>query len=920
MFSRGIRVLAARLRGLLDRRRAEAEAAEELEAHIALHIAENLRAGMSPAEARRQALVRLGGMEAAKEACRDQWGWPWVEALARDLRQATRQVRRHPGYAAVVVVILTLGIGANVAIFSLIDALLVRPLPVPAASRLVRFDWSSRRQSRLRDFSSYGDCGASSSTCGCTFSFPLFQALATDQRDFAGMFATGGMAQLRVGAGGHTTLAFARFATGQFFSALGVEPALGRLFGPEDDRVGAPPVAVLSYGYWRSRFGGDRGIIGRTVSLDEHPVMVIGVAARDFYGLLPGLAENLWLPLSDAVNIGGVNAVGASGPAWLGPQDYWLEVVGRLRPGRSAGQAQADESARFEIAAERGSPPVFTTANPPILGVTSATHGLGSLGNGLSQPLDLLMAVVGLILLLACANIAGLALAQGDGRRREMALRLALGAGRGRIFQQLLAESVLLAIAGGIVAIGVAWAAAAALVGFLSQDSPFPVHLTVAPDPRVLAFTATVAIGVGIVFGLLPALRLADRRLEPAIRSGGAAIAGRPRRRLGRHGAAGGLVVAQVALAVVVAAGAGLLLRTLSNLETRNPGFNTRDLLLFSVDLSQSRLTPAQRASLISSLRGRLASLPGVTAASFSSTALLDGSFSIGPVRLKADGKGAGEAQTLSIGPDYFATMGIPVLAGRRVRAGDLAAAGYLPRVVVVNQALAKKYFPRGNALGSAVWSGGAKPEPMRIIAVVGDTLYYQMRGPMKPAIYYPSQRNEVYFVLRTAVPPEALIPEVRKFMMRAAPQLPLFDLHTQRQMIARTLVSERLLTDLLSLFALMALALAAIGLFGLLAYEVGRRRREIGLRMAVGARAGQVLGSVLGEGAVLAAVGVAIGLAMAGGLTRYLRTLLYGVRPNDPLSLAAAAVVLLATAELAAWVPARRAASVDPWQALREE
>ncbi|MGH9507156.1 MAG: ABC transporter permease, partial [Terriglobales bacterium] len=547
------------------------------------------------------------------------------------------------------------------------------------------------------------------------------------------MFATGGMAQLRVGAGGHTTLAYARFATGQFFSALGIEPVLGRLFGPEDDHVGAPPVAVLSYGYWRSRFGGDRGIVGRTVSLDEHQVTVIGVAARDLYGLQPGLAENLWLPLSDAVNIGGVDAVGASGPAWLGPQDYWLEVVGRLRPGRRAGQAQADESARFEIAAERGSPPVFTAANPPILGVTSATHGLSALGNYLSRPLDLLMAVVGLILLLACANIAGLALARGDGRRREMALRLALGAGRGRIFQQLLAESVLLAIAGGIVAIGVAWASAVALVGFLSQNSPFPLHLTVAPDPRVLAFTAAVAIGVGLVFGLLPALRLADRRLEPAIRSGGAVVAGRPRRRLARHGTAGGLVVAQVALAVVVAAGAGLLLRTLSNLETRNPGFNTRHLLLFSVDLSQSRLTPAHRASLISSLRGRLADLPGVTAASFSSTALLDGSLSITSVRLKAGGKGAGAAQTLSIGPDYFATMGIPVLAGRRVRAGDLAAAGHLLRVVVVNQALAKKYFPRGNALGSAVWSGGAKPEPMRIIAVVGNTLYNQMRGAMKP-------------------------------------------------------------------------------------------------------------------------------------------------------------------------------------------
>ncbi|MGH9527096.1 MAG: FtsX-like permease family protein, partial [Terriglobales bacterium] len=524
--------------------------------------------------------------------------------------------------------------------------------------------------------------------------------------------------------------------------------------------------------------------------------------------------------------------------------------------GRSAGQAQADESARFDIAAERGNPPVVTAANLPILGITSAAHWLSALGNDLSRPLDLLMAVVGLILLLACANIAGLALARGDGRRREMALRLALGAGRGRIIQQLLAESVLLAIAGGIVAIGVAWAAAAALVGFLTQNSALPVHLAVAPDPRVLAFTAAVAIGVGIVFGLLPALRLADRRLEPAIRSGGAAIAGRPRRRLGRHGTAGGLVVAQVALAVVVAAGAGLLLRTLSNLETRNPGFNTRDLLLFSVDLSHSRLTPAQRASLISSLRGRLAGLPGVTAASFSAMPLLNDHLSGTDIHLRRGGEGAGGAQTLSIGPDYFATMGIPVLAGRRVRAGDLAAAGHWPRVVVVNQALAKKYFPRGNVLGSAVWSGG---EPMRIIAVVGDTLYGGMRGPMQPTIYYPSQTNKVCFVLRTAAPPEVLVPEVRKFTMRAAPQLPLFDLHTQRQIIARTLVSERLLTDLLSLFALMALALAAIGLFGLLAYEVGQRRREIGLRMAVGARAGQVLGSVLGEGAVLAAVGVAI-------------------------------------------------------------
>lgn len=915
MFPRGIRVLAARLRSLVDRRRAEAEAAEELEAHVALHTADNLRAGMSPAEARRQALVQLGGMEAAKEACRDQRGWPWVEALARDLRQAVRQIRRHPGYAAVVVIILALGIGANVAIFSLIDALMVRPLPVPAAAQLVRFNWSSPRRANLGDWSAYGDCafGRASYRRGCTFSYPVFQALATDHQDFAAMFATGGTEQLQIGAGGQTTFAFARFASGGFFPALGLEPALGRLFDPEDDRLGAPPVAVLDYGYWRSRFGGDRGVIGRAIDLDGHPVTVIGVAPPSFLGLQPGLEENLWLPLRDDA------AVTGSPSATLDTQNYWLEVIGRLRPGRSAQQALADESARFQIAAGKGNPPFFTPENPPALGVTSAAHGLSALGNQFAQPLELLLAAVGLILLLACANIAGLALARGDGRRREMALRLALGAGRGRIIQQLLAESVLLAIVGGIVAIGVAWAAAAALAGFLGHGSPFPLHLAVAPDPRVLLFTAGVAIGVGIVFGLLPALRLADRRLEPEIRSGGAAIAGRPRQRVGRHGVAGGLVVAQVAIAVVVTAGAGLLLRTLSKLEGRNPGFDTRNLLLFSVDPGQSPLTPAQRASLIPSLRRGLAALPGVTAASYSMTALLGGNLSSGGLRFKPGGKETGSALTLDIGPGYFATMDIPVLDGREVRRGDIAAASNWPlRVVAVNKALAKKYFPHGNALGSTVWTEAGKP--MRIIAIVGDTLYRGMRDTMQPTIYFPRQSGHIYFVLRTATAPEALVPEVRKFMMRAAPELPLFDLHTQRQIIARTLFLERLLTDLFSLFALMALALGAIGLFGLLAYEVGRRRREIGLRMALGARTGQVLGSVLGEGIMVAAVGVAIGLAVAAELTRYLRAMLYGVRPTDPLSLGAAAVVLLAAAGLAAWLPARRAASVDPWQALREE
>lgn len=911
---RTIYVLAAKLRGLLGRRCAEADTAEELEAHLALHIADNLRAGMLPAEARRQALLRLGGMDAAKEACRDQRGWPRLDALARDLRQAVRQIRRHPGYAAVVVVILALGIGANVAIFSLMDAIMVRPLPVPAAAQLVRFNWSSQHQARFGDWSSYGDCafGRESYRRGCTFSSPDFQALAKDHQDFDAMFATRGTAQLQIGAGGRTTLTFARLASGGFFSALGLEPALGRLFGSEDGRSGAPPVAVLDYGYWQSRFGGDRAVIGRAIDLNGHPVTVIGVAPRSFHGLQPGIEENLWLPLRAAPAIGVVLK-------WPGPQNYWLEVIGRLRPGRSAQQALADESARFQIAARSGNSPPFTAANPPALGITSAAHGLSALGNYFSQPLYLLLAAVGLILLLVCANIAGLALARGDGRRREMALRLALGAGRGRIVQQLLTESVLRAIGGGIVAIAVGWAAAAALAGFFSRNVPYPVHLAVAPDPRVLAFTAAVAVGVGILFGLLPALRLADRRLEPAIRSGGAAIAGRPRRRFGRHGAAGGLVVAQVAIAVVVTAGAGLLLRTLGNLEGRNPGFSTRNLLLFAVDLGDSRLTPAQRASLIPSLRRGLAALPGVTAASYSMTALLAGDRSRGGLRFKPGGKETRSALNLSIGPGYFATMGIPVLAGREVRRGDIAAAeNWPPRVVAVNEALAKKYFPRGNALGSTVWTEAGKP--MRIIAIVGDTLYQGMRGTMQPTIYYPRQSEHIYFVLRTATAPAALMPEVRKFMARAAPELPLFDLHTQRQMIARTLLLERLLTDLFSLFALMALALGAIGLFGLLAYEVGRRRREIGLRMALGARTGQVLGSVLAEGLAVAAVGVAIGLALAAVLTRYLRAMLYGVRSTDPVSLGAAAVVLLVAAGLAAWLPARRAAAVDPWVALREE
>jgi predicted permease len=955
-----IYTIPLRLRSLFLRREADQELDDELRYHVECKTEEYIARGMTPQEARRAALLEMGGVEKRKEECRDTRRVTWFQDFLRDVHYGLRMLRKSPGFTAVAVLTLALGVGANTAIFSFIDAVLLRSIPVKDPQQLVVFNWSARANPKLQGHHTYGDCADQTGSGDCSFSIPFYKTVRAQAGAFSGTAAFAGPLEVDLSGNGAASIVRGLYVSGDFFSTLGVSTFIGRPLAPSDDSPSAPPAIVLNYAYWVRAFGAAPSAVGRTVRLDSTTVAIVGVADPHFTNLTPGKPLDFFIPFSVADSVRG--KWWRSGGRVADPTNWWVVILGRLKPGFSIGQAQAEATTIFRNEMLHGAAQPFKSGDAPIVFLRPVRSGLDGETSQIAPALYVTMVIVVFILLIACANVAGLTLARSASRQKEIAVRLALGARRARIIRQLLTESVLLAVAGGALGVLVAIWGVGAIASLLSYGSDQPFPFAVAPDWRVLLFTIAITSFTGILFGLAPALRGSRVDLTPSLKESASSLPGAAAHTGRRLRLGDALVVAQVALSMVVLVGAALLVRTLHNLRSINPGFDAQNILLFGLDPVLAGYSDQQTQQLYSNLQQRFAALPGVISVSYSEDSLLDGGWSAGDVHVdSAPPKQNANTGELPVGLDFFSTMRIPILAGRSFTSADFAAAAATndaakarddaaenadpaslpaspspkardeayyhsaPVPLVVNESFARKYLANKNPVGLHVGNADRDdiPNPgpgYTIVGVVGDTKYAYLRRATAPIIFLPLVSNSAHFELRIAANPTALVKNVREIVSQAGDNLPLTDVRTQTEQIDQILFQERLMSRLSSFFAALALVLACIGLYGLLSYEVGRRTRELGIRVALGAQHRDLSHLVIGQGILLALIGAAIGIAAAVGVTRFMSAMLYDVRANDPLTMVAVAALLILVAFAACYIPARRAMKVDPMVALRYE
>jgi predicted permease len=951
-----------RLHGFRPER--EAEIVEEVARQLEDAYSDALRCGLSEAAARGTAEEQIDdwnrlahqleeshrgkklGMTILQDAAEDRdYGrrgkFTAFTDLRHDMLYGLRILKKSPGFTAVAVLTLALCIGANTAIFSIMNAVMVKSLPVRDPRNLMLLQWSARNQPKFHNSRSYGDCDSNLGKDisrlepefvrprGCSLSKP-FLAEVRKLGLFSGIaeFANGG--QLTVSGRGEPHRANGQYVSGDYFQTLGVGPALGRVLAPADDLPGASAVVVLQYRYWMREFGGDRSAVGTTLRLNGLPFTIVGVAEESFAYLTPGTARDMSVPMQQRRYLSS---------RWTPSQEdagaWWIVALGRLKPGVSMKAAQNQLSALFANELIHAAKPMASPEDAPAIALLPAQTALSGIRRQMSGMLYALMMSVAIVLAIGCANIAGLQLARAGARRREIAIRQALGVARGRLVRQLLTESITLALAGAGLGVALAYWSSRALLAFAASSTGRPTAISADLDWRVLGFTIVISLLTGVLFGLAPALKSMRVDLTPTLKSS----MSRSHGRASRFRSGNLLVVAQVALTMVVLMGAGLLVHTLQNLRSIDPGFASEKLLTFSVDATLTGFKGDRLAQFFGDLQNRFRALPGVLSVSYSESTLLSGNLSETSVHI-----GGTPRQTLTqvdylpIGPDFLDTMKIPLAAGRTFNSTDFAigsqvesdpkAQARLVTPTVVNESFVKSYFAGENPLGqtfgtnSPAMSGDPDTEETAgwtIVGVARDARYNDLRREVHPTMYVPSG-DAGAFELRTAGDPLSLSAAVRETVHQANPDLPIVNLETQTQQIETMLFQERLLARLSSLFGLLSLLLASIGLYGLLAYEVTNATREIGIRLALGAPAAGVLRGVVRHGVTLTAIGASIGVAASLLVTRLLGNMLYGVRPSDPVTLAAVTVLLVLVALTACYLPARRAMLVDPLTALRHE
>ncbi|MEP7339763.1 MAG: ABC transporter permease [Acidobacteriota bacterium] len=883
---RQLRGWLVRLFGIFQRARREREFAEELESHLAFHIEDSLRAGVSPEEARRQALIKLGGVTLTQERYREQRGLPMLETLWQDLRFGLRMLRKNSGFTAVAVLTLALGIGANTAIFSVVNALVLNPLPYPDAWRLM---WvtSAFRGNEIIGTDLYLTVQAQSRTFEHLAAYVASTITLTEQ--------------------GEPERINSVKATASVFSTLGVTPHLGRAFTPEEDIPGAPRVIVLSHEYWQRRFGGNPSAIGQSLTFGKEQWTVIGVMPPGFR-FLPekriGGRVDVLMPFAMDVQ----RELGAGGRSRI------IEggVFGRLRAEVSREQAQAELSLIFQryTQVHPEMPPGMEVRVKPL-----AERLVGHLRRGLL----VLFGSVGLVLLIACANVANLLLARAGGRQKELAIRAAMGAGRKRLIRQMLTESLMLSVLGGVAGLLLALWGVKALVAFTPEN--FLLFKLSSIDAIVLGFTFFATLLTGIVAGLIPALQASRIDLNESLKDGA-----RSTSFFRRKSTAPALVVGELALTLVVLIGAGLLVRSFARMRAVDPGYNADHLLTMIISPSVARYPfgSAQRKQFNQALLARLSDLPGVQAVANSHALPLADDGIINKARLTVEGGPpvAAEqkpvAETHDISPEYFRALGMKLRAGRSFTEQDTE---NTPRVIVINESLAQRLYAGADPVGQRVRIERDKTEAT-IVGVVADVKWYGVEAEPPAAVYHSFFQDQgaegMRWAIRTTGDPLALLPAVRQQVRELEPDHAIYQVTTMEQGLAESYAPRHFQTWLFGLFAAVALALAAVGLYGVISYAVSRRTHEIGIRVALGAQSRDVLLIVIRQGMSLALTGVAIGLAAALWLTRLMKGLLFGVRPADPLTFGVIALLLLGIALLACYVPARRATKVDPVIALR--
>ena len=908
-----------KLQSLFRRSRSTQRLDDEIQFHLEQQIVENLAAGMGSEEARYAAMRTFGNPTVLKEEARDTWGWAWLEQIVSDLRYALRQLSRSPGFTVAVVLSLALGIGANTAVFSLIDAVMLKMLPVKSPERLVLLNWVClKRPAAMAVQSGYVD-NSETGWRSPSFAYPSFEEFRAQNHAFASIFGFTPLSHATVNIDGQAGLGGGELVTGDYFSGLGVSPILGRTINDEDEKASSPRVAVISYGYWSRQFGSSPDVIGKHIAINLVPFTIVGVAPPEFFGVQPGRAIDIWAPLVDDPKLlpwGLDNRSPFASRDW-----WWLTMMARLKPGVTEQQATSELDVLFQQSFSALATASVRPETTPHIELEPASKGLSFLRAQFSQSLQILMTVVALVLLIACANVATLLLGRSTARQKEVAVRLSLGASRPRLLRQLLTESVFLAGLGG--ALGILFASWGSRVLSLWMFSGGePLHFETQMDAKVLGFTAVVSLLTGIFFGLAPALSTTRVELTPALKTGAGAVAfvtQRTRLALGKI-----LVVSQVALSLLLLIAAGLFVRTLQNLQNQSLGFDQRNLLLFALDPTQNGYKGQRLIDFYGRLLQRLQALPGATNATMSTVALVSGSQSHWPVSiegLKADPAKDMGADWNNVGPSFFETMGIRLLLGRGVEWRDTSNS---PKVAVVNEAFANHFLdgqdPVGHRFNFEKFDG-----VYEIVGLVQDAKYAKLRNSVLPTVYLPVSQvpfplDDVHFEVRAAADPLSLIPSVRRVVRELDSNLPLSEVKTQTEQIAETLVQERLFARLSSFFGGLAVLLACIGLYGLMGYIVTRQTGEIGMRSALGAERLDIFAMVMRKVLVLVALGVCVGVPAALAATRLISSYLFGLKATDPLTIFLCSLLMLAIATLAGYLPARRAASVDPMVALRYE
>ncbi len=893
-----------------SRRKWEHDLSEELRFHIEKQTSANISAGMDPDEARRQAVLQLGAAEGVKENCREQRRGHWFESVWNDVQYGLRSLRKTPSFTLVAVLSLALGIGVNVAIFTLAQEVLLQKLDVPHPDQLRMFRWTAGPHRVIHSTWGNFESTASGEASSNSFAYPVYLQLRKQNTVLSDLFAFKNFGNLTASVDGQAEAARGEFISGNYYEGLEIVPALGRPIQPQDDGVaGTAPVALISDQYWARRFGRSPSVIGKVVELNRTPVTVVGVNPPGFTGASnPHESPDFFLPFSMQPQILPNN----EGEILTESKVWWMQVMGRVKPGVSDSTATAALDVVLNQAV-RDKMTVGKDETIPRLILDPGNRGLNFARARYGQPTMILMALAGFVLLLACANLANLLLARASARQREMSVRLALGAGRLRIVRQVMTESLLLASLGGATGMFLGYLGRDIIPHLLSdswEPTPFVAHF----GWQILAFCTGVSLLSGFLFGLAPAWQASRTNVNSGVREGARATMNRTRGLVGKS-----LVVFQVSLSLVLVAAAGLFVRTLMNLSSVDPGFQPQHVLLFDIDPPKSRYPQPKDIALHHQIEDQLASVPGVESISASGVALVADSVSdtdfLPTETPKIEGQ-AMEAHWNDVGTNFFQTMKVPILYGRAFDSRDTETS---PKVAIVNHEIVKEFFPHTNPIGKTF-----NKERFEIVGVCADTRYQNLREQPPPTFYVPYKQLDyaggMTYEVRTHANPTDVLAGIRETVRAIDSGLPVSNVRTQTEQIAATLQGERIFATLTAGFGVLALLLAGIGIYGLMAYNVARRTNEIGIRMALGAQSSAIGRMILRETLALVVLGVAIGLACVWPASRVIASVLFGLSPHDPVTLAAVIFLLVFVGAVAGFVPSRRATHTDPMVALRHE